>query len=95
MTTFTQEIETEGRVPAIEYMATFVENTLTFHRSDGHEVGFALQHFDGTNQLHLAVMDTDLDNIEVLEEVTISYAEARVLKSFLCRPDISAILAQQ
>jgi hypothetical protein len=57
MATFTQDIETEGRVPATEYMATFVENTLTFHRSDGHEVGFAVQHFDGVNQLHLAVMD--------------------------------------
>jgi hypothetical protein len=91
----TQEIETEGRVPATDYMATFVENTLTFHRSSVIEVGYALQHFDGTNQLHLAVLDTAFDNIEILEEVTISYAEARMLKSFLCRTDISAILDRQ
>jgi hypothetical protein len=58
-------------------------------------VGFALQHFDDVKQLHLAVMDTDFDNIEILEEIELSYAEAKLLKSFLCRPDISEILSQQ
>jgi hypothetical protein len=40
-------------------------------------------------------MDNDLDNIEILEEIELSYAEAKLLKSFLCRPEISEILSQQ
>ena len=86
---------TEGRVPATDYMATPIENTLSFHRSDGHKVGYALQHFDDVRQLHLVVLDPDPDLCEIKQEIELSYAEARMLKSFLCRPDISEILSQE
>lgn len=95
MTTFTQDRETENRVPAFSTMDTPIENTIQFHRQGRDEIAsYALQHYDGTNHLHLIVLDSDLDVLEAKQEVELSYAEARTLRAFLNRRDIAEILSQ-
>lgn len=95
MTTFTQEIETENRVPACSTLDTFIENTIQFHRQGRDEIAsYALQHYDGVEQLHVIVLGSDLDALEVKEEIQLTYAEARILRSFLNRRDIVEKLSQ-
>jgi len=88
MAVFTQEIETEHRIPAFSIMSTPIENTLIFNRRNGQEVNFAVDHEDVT----LMTFNTE-ENPE--EEIHLSFAEARLLKSFLCRPEITEMLSQQ
>ncbi len=83
----TQEIETEHRVPAFSIMQSEIENTLIFHRRNGQEVNFCVDHEDVT------LMIFDLEE-NPMEEIHLSFAEARLLKAFFCRPEITEMLSQ-
>ncbi len=88
MAVFTQEIETEHRIPAFSIMSTPIENTLIFTRRSGEMVNFAVDHEDVT----LMMFNTE-ENPE--EEIHLSFAEARLLKAFFCQPEITEMLSQQ
>ena len=79
----------------ITYMASSIEHTIVSQRRNGEVLNLAVQHYDQTNQVHLAVFDGDPDSPEVKQEVELSFEEVlRLLKPLLSRPEIVAILQQ-
>ena len=79
--------------PIVRYYASPVEHTLVIDRSSEEQVNMAIDHFGAHHTLTIAVFDTlDKEQPELASQVILSYAEARLLKDLLNRPEVSAII---
>jgi hypothetical protein len=106
MPTFTPEpvtgdlnARTESALSAVEYMTNKFEHTLIFNRRKGtvlQQVNLSLSHYDEHHELTLVVFNMEGDEpIEVAEQISFPFDESRLLRDFLNRSEISAILSQQ
>jgi hypothetical protein len=87
------------------------ENATVFSRENGDQVNFSLQHYGEHQELHIAIYEADepLDAVSddihpclepcepdgPKELVTLSYAEVKLLKALLNRPEVAALLDQE
>jgi hypothetical protein len=87
---------TESKIAAIRSMATPVEHSLLFNRRGRNEqVDLCIHHYDNIQQLHLVVFEGNPAFPAIKQEIELSFEEAKLLRDFLNRPEIVAILAGQ
>jgi hypothetical protein len=85
----------ESKISALRSMATPVEHSLIFNRRERNEqVNLCIHHYDDIQQLHLVVFEGNLAFPEIKQEIELSFEEAKLLRDFLNRPGIVAILTQ-
>jgi hypothetical protein len=87
-----------GLLPAIKYQVSEVEHTLIYTRRNSQEVNFCASHIPGHEQeFTLTIFDTEDGEvlIDKYEQTRLSLEEAKFLRNFLNRSEISAILSQQ
>jgi hypothetical protein len=85
----------ESKISALRSMATPVEHSLIFNRRERNEqVNLCIHHYDDIQQLHLVVFEGNLTLPEIKQEIELSFEEAKLLRDFLKRPEIVAILTQ-
>src|SRR6266568_1985551 len=83
---------TESHLNAFHYKESPVEHTIVFNRP-GEEVNLSVQHFEDTHEVHLITFNMECgEPTTIHEEINLSYAEARMLKSLLNRPEVSEYL---
>jgi hypothetical protein len=86
----------QSKITAIRSMATPVEHSLLFNRRGRDEqVLLCIHHYDDIQQLHLVVFEGNPAFPKIKQEIELSFEEAKLLRDFLNRPEIVAILAGQ
>jgi hypothetical protein len=86
----------ESKISAIRSMTTPVEHSLIFNRPRRNEqVDLCIHHYDDIQQLHLVVFEGNPAFPTIKQEIELSFEEAKLLRDFLNRPEIVAILAGQ
>jgi hypothetical protein len=86
----------QSNISAIKSMANSVEHSLMFNRRGCNEqVVLCIHHYDNVQQLHLVVFEGDPAFPKIKQEIELSYEEAKLLRDFLSRPEIVAIVAGQ
>ena len=86
----------ESKIATIRSMATPVEHSLLFNRRGRDEqVDLCIHHYDDVQQLHLVVFEGNPAFPAIKQEIELSFEEARLLRDFLNRPEIVALLAGQ
>jgi hypothetical protein len=84
----------ESKISSIRSMSTPVEHSLMFNRRGRNEqVNLCIHHYDDIQQLHLVVFEGNPAFPEIKQEIELSFEEAKLLRDFLKRPEIVAILA--
>ena len=94
----------------ITYHNTIVENAIVFTRSNGEQLNMSVQHYGTHHEVVLAIYaadepvdpDGDIhevpedveDDLEPLELLRLSYAEARLLRDLLNREEVKVWLEQ-
>jgi hypothetical protein len=87
---------TRSKIADIKSMATPVQHSLLFNRRESDEqVLLCMYHYDDVQQLHLVVFEGDQAFPNIKQEMKLSYEEAKLLRDFLNRPEIVAIVAGQ
>ena len=81
--------------PEIRFHDSDMETSYSFHREDGNEVGFALTHSDQLRNRELTVSAMEPANFDAIQQIDLSYAEARMLRAYLNRPEVGRWLDQQ
>ena len=85
-----------SKIADIRSMATPVQHSLLFNRRGSDEqVLLCMYHYDDVQQLHLVVFEGDPAFPKITQEIKLSYEEAKLLRDFLNRPEIVAIVAGQ
>ena len=91
----TMDTITESHLNAFHYKESPVEHTIIFNRPGSYEVDLSIQHFEDIREVHLVVFNTECgEPTTIHEEINLSYAEARMLKNLLNRPEVSEYLEQ-
>ena len=86
----------ESKIAAIRSMVTPVEHSLLFNRRGCDEqVLLCIHHYDDVQQLHLVVFEGNPAFPKIKQEIELSFEEAQLLRDFLNRPEIVALLAGQ
>ena len=86
----------QSNIAAIRSMATPVEHSLLFNRRGCDEqVLLCIHHYDDIRQLHLVVFEGNPAFPQFKQEIELSFEEAGLLRDFLNRPEIVAIVAGQ
>ena len=86
----------QSKIADIRSMATPVQHSLLFNRRGSDEqVLLCMYHYDDVQQLHLVVFEGDPAFPNITQEIKLSYEEAKLLRDFLNRPEIVAILDGQ
>jgi hypothetical protein len=84
----------QSKIADIRSMATPVEHSLLFsRRGRGEQVLLCIHHYDDVQQLHLVVFEGNPAFPKITQEIELSFEEARLLRDFLNRPEIIAIVA--
>ena len=85
-----------SKIAEIKSMATPVQHSLLFNRRGCNEqVILCIHHYDDVQQLHLVVFEGNPAFPKINQEIELSFEEAKLLRDFLNRPEIVAILAGQ
>jgi hypothetical protein len=86
----------ESKIAAIRSMVTPVEHSLLFNRRGCDEqVLLCIHHYDDIQQLHLVVFEGNPAFPKIKQEIELSFEEAELLRDFLNRSEIVALLAGQ
>ncbi len=83
----------QSKISAIRSMATPVEHSLLFNRGGCDEqVLLCIHHYNDIRQLHLVVFEGNPAFPKIKQEIELSFEEAKLLRDFLNRSEIVAIL---
>jgi hypothetical protein len=86
----------QSNIAAIRSMATPVEHSLMFNRRGGNvQVLLCIHHYDDIRQLHLVVFEGNPAFPQINQEIELSFEEAKLLRDFLNRPEIVAIVVSK
>jgi hypothetical protein len=82
-----------SNIADIRSMATPVQHSVLFNRrGSAEQVLLCIYHYDDIRQLHLVVFEGDPAFPTITQEIKLSYEEAKLLRDFLNRPEIVAIV---
>jgi hypothetical protein len=86
----------QSNISTVRSMATPVEHSLMFNRRGSNEqVLLCIHHYDNVRQLHLVVFEGNPAFPTIKQEIELSFEEAKLLRDFLNRPEIVAIVDGQ
>ena len=86
----------QSKIAAIRSMATPVQHAVLFNRRGCDEqVLLCIHHYDNIRQLHLVVFEGNPSFPQIKQEIELSFEEAKLLRDFLNRPEIVAIVSRQ
>ena len=86
----------QSNIADIRSMANSVEHSLMFNRRGSNDqVLLCIHHYDEVRQLRLVVFEGNPAFPTIKQEIELSFEEAKLLRDFLNRPEIVAIVAVQ
>ena len=86
----------QSKISTVRSTATPVEHSLMFDRRGSNEkVILCIHHYDDVRQLHLVVFEGNPAFPKIKQEIGLSFEEAKLLRDFLNRPEIVAIVARR